>query len=66
MEWGVSRCGEGTGSWAIISDVIGPKGETLKSYPDGRSEISQPTEQQRAALDEILNEAEGAAANEVQ
>jgi hypothetical protein len=60
MESGGSRCGEGAGPWATIGDVIGPNGETYKYYPDGRSEIIQPTDRQRAALKEIQNKADAA------
>ena len=56
-----STCGEGGGQWAIIGDVIGPNGETSKYFPDGRSEIIQPTDVQRAALKAASDAADAAA-----
>ena len=53
-------CGEGSGPWAEISDVIGPNGEMYKVYPDGRSELLPPTDRQRAALNEIQDRADTA------
>ena len=38
-----SGCGEGDGPWARIGDVIGPNGETYKSFPNGRVETIEPT-----------------------
>lgn len=55
-----SKCGEGAGPWATISDVIGPKGEIYKYYPDGRSEIIPPTKSQQDAFNSIQNEVDAA------